>query len=629
MEQKISFLRIYILYTLIAMAVIGTVFTVQVLFVHKEFKFIYLIAPFILSLIIGLLLSTLIYLRKRLHKKTHMMHALVDMAPELSCIEDENGNVVFASHAAYDITGYPAEAFTDDPGLFETLIVDEDREKYREFRSTIEQHDEHHSIELRIRDKSGTPVWIEYYCSAIYDEQHKITAFRSTSLNISKRKAYELEIRHLAEYDPLTELPNRRFMHEKIAELIGNGADSQSDFAVMFVDLDRFKYVNDTHGHSFGDKLLHDVAMRLKNDLPFTHFISRFGGDEFILILPEVESREDAHSKAQQLLEIISREFVVSGINLHVDASIGIACFPEHGHNCESLVKNADTAMYHAKQSADNNICFFQHTQFEDSKQFLQIEHQMRQAIRNGAFTLHYQPQFDIRSMEMTGVESLARWLAEDGKPVVSPMQFIPVAEETGMIIALGTKLLKLALDQQSAWRTQGYDFKVSYNVSASQFASYAFYDMLIAELKEHDIPMECFEIEITENVLIKETEEQLDLIDRFREKKISIALDDFGTGFSSISYLRNLSSNILKIDKKFIDTITVSERDKNLVGAMISLAHSFGMQVIAEGIETQEQLELLRELGCDQGQGYLYSRPISGEQLVEFMKTVSLSKFS
>ena len=623
MQQKISFLRIYLLYTLIAMAVIGTVFTVQVLFVHKEFKFVYLIAPFILSLVIGLLLSTMIYLRKRLHKKTHMMHALVDMAPELSCIEDENGNVVFASHAAHDITGYHPEAFTEDPKLFESLILDEDREKYHAFRSNIKSHDEHHYLELRIQTRSGTVIWIEYYCSAIYDEQQNISAYRSTSLNISKRKSYELEIRHLAEYDPLTELPNRRYMHERIGGLIL----SNDAFAVMFVDLDRFKHVNDTHGHSFGDKLLYEVALRLKHDLPFQCSVSRFGGDEFVLILPKISNTQEAYDKAQELLELISREFVISGINLHVDASIGIACFPDHGNNCEILIKNADTAMYHAKQNTDNNIGFFQHTQFEDSKQFLHIEHQMRQAIRNGAFTLYYQPQFDIRTMEMTGVESLARWLDEADKPIISPMQFIPVAEETGMIIPLGEKLLKQAVHQQRLWRAEGYNFKVSYNVSASQFASYAFYEMLIAELKEHGIPMECFEIEITENVLIKETQEQLDLIDRLRNKQISIALDDFGTGYSSISYLRNLSSNILKIDKKFIDTITFSDRDKNLVGAMISLAHSFGMEVIAEGIETADQLEILRELDCDHGQGYLYAKPLSSGQLAEFLQTTSIAK--
>ena len=403
------------------MLIIGVVFTLQVIFVHKQFQPVYVIAPFSVSLVIGFLLSSIIYMRKRLNKKSRLMHALVEMAPELSCIEDAQGNYTFVSHAALHITGYKPEEFYADPHLFESLILEIDRAKLNAFRSEIARHDESHYIELRIQTKSGAIKWIEYYCSAIFDDEHNITAYRSTSLNISRRKGYELEIQHLAEYDPLTELPNRRYMHQLITNLIESSTQEKSAFAVLFVDLDRFKHINDTHGHSLGDKLLHELAVRLNTQKEFDYFISRFGGDEFVVVIPDIENLTEVRRKSEMLLECINDEFIISGIPLHIDATIGVACFPEHGENVESLIKNADTAMYHAKKNNIYNIGFFQKTLLENSWQFLHIEHQLRQAIKTEVFTLHYQPQFDIETMKITGAESLARWLDDKGDPVMFP----------------------------------------------------------------------------------------------------------------------------------------------------------------------------------------------------------------
>lgn len=435
-------------------------------------------------------------------------------------------------------------------------------------------------------------------------------------INEKLRKGEE-NLLYLAYHDSLTGLPNKLSLYED-AKLIFNGDSKKS--ALYFIDIDNFKYINDTMGHDFGDQLIIEVGNRLSSLLPDNSILYRLSGDEFILIMENINASSEAEEFAKKILNHFTKEFDVLNSTLHVSLSIGIVLYPEHGHNVEHLLKYADIAMYQAKISGKKNYVIYNKEMIKAFTERVTIEKYLHNALDNNEFEVHYQPQFDIRRNRVTGLEALLRW----NNPVlgrVPPLKFINIAEDTHCIIPIGNWVLEKACSFLKELQNKGYrDLTISVNISILQLLQTDFYDIVKNILKKYEIEPHLLELEITETVLIESFDTIVDKLEKLAKLKVRIALDDFGKGYSSLNYLKQLPINTLKVDKSFVDHIT--ERDCNLLaGQIITIGKSMGMCVVAEGVEHQEQLEYLARHECDKIQGYLYSKPITETELIEFLE--------
>ncbi|TVY11047.1 EAL domain-containing protein [Paenibacillus cremeus] len=422
------------------------------------------------------------------------------------------------------------------------------------------------------------------------------------------------EIEYHAYHDYLTGLPNRRSFITSLQDRLESN-DGSSRFAVIFVDLDRFKFVNDTFGHSVGDLLLKAVAERISEEIAGHGTVSRTGGDEFILEILH-QTREDVAQVAQNILTKLSKPFICEGNELFVTPSLGISLFPEHGKAAETLVNNADIAMYRAKEQGRNNYQFFAYEMNEVISKRVKLEKRLRTALDNNEILLHYQPQIDLRTGRITGNEALVRWNQPE-MGLISPMEFIPIAEETGMIVPIGEWVLRRACEQNVTWQKQGhYPMKVSVNLSARQFLQKNFIENVQLILKETGLDPTLLELEITESIAMHNEEYVIAKLNALRSLGIRIAIDDFGTGYSSLSYIKKLPINTLKIDKSFLFDIKNDSDNEEITSTIIAMAQSMKLQVIAEGVETKEQLKFLQQRKCDEAQGYLFSKPLAAEAL-------------
>ncbi|MCH8621402.1 bifunctional diguanylate cyclase/phosphodiesterase [Undibacterium sp. TS12] len=420
-------------------------------------------------------------------------------------------------------------------------------------------------------------------------------------------------IEELAFSDVLTGLPNRLLLSERVKQAITFSSRHNCTFALLFLDLDHFKQINDSLGHPFGDRVLLQVTERLKNCIRELDTAARLGGDEFVLLLHEA-SAEGAEICARRVLEELSAPFSIDGMNFTVTASIGIALYPEDGSNMADLIKNADSAMYHVKERGRSDFRFYQRQMNIGLLSRMKLDHAMRQALEHGLFRLHYQPQTDIASGQLLGVEALIRWTDKDlGE--VSPAQFIPVAEESGVIVPIGNWVMQTAIRQAALWNKAGNSIRVAINVSALQFQQANFVDSIAAALEQHDLPPHCIELELTESILIKDVAEALKKLESLADLGVKLAIDDFGTGYSSLSYLKRFPIYKLKIDRSFVDDLPTDESNAAIVTAIIHLAHALKLRVIAEGVETEQQRQFLSQLRCDEMQGYLFSHAMSAEE--------------
>ncbi|XXG30415.1 MAG: EAL domain-containing protein [Ferrovum myxofaciens] len=419
---------------------------------------------------------------------------------------------------------------------------------------------------------------------------------------------------YLAHFDVLTGLPNRGLIEDRLRQVLANSQRHGRKMALMFIDLDNFKGVNDTYGHAAGDELLKALAGVLMNALREGDTVARLGGDEFIILLPEVDSVQDVATVAEKIVVAVREPIRLpkSDHETCVTVSVGISMFPEDGHTPESLMSRADVAMYHAKSVGKNAFRFFTTSQNLAVQQRLRLEFHLRQALARGELFLEYQPQIDIQSGRIVGFEALLRWANEE-LGLVAPLEFIPVAEETGVIIPIGAWVLHRACRQAGEWRRQGYFLKVAVNVSAWQIHHDGeFFNTLKQCLTESGIPGEALELEITESLMIQKTEATLGLLEQIRGLGIRFAMDDFGTGYSSLSYLKQLPLAVVKIDREFICHIIHDPNDAAIVAAILAMTQHLGLRVVAEGVETQEQVDFLREHGCQEVQGYYYGPPVS-----------------
>jgi diguanylate cyclase (GGDEF)-like protein/PAS domain S-box-containing protein len=438
--------------------------------------------------------------------------------------------------------------------------------------------------------------------------------------DISERKCAEERIRHLAHYDELTGLPNRALFSQLLEQALSESKFAEKQVAVLFIDLDRFKLINDTLSHESGDAVLQQVAKRLTEALPRRDTVARFGGDEFVVLMRDCKIPAEAADTAQKLLTALALPLQVEGQEYHLTASIGISAFPGDGDNAQTILKNADIAMYRAKEHGKNNYQFYSAQMNLHSFERLVLERFLRHALEQDEFQVYYQPKIDLTTGCVTGMEALLRWI-HPGMGMISPTKFIPLAEETGLIVPIGVWVLRAACAQNRAWQQQGLPpLRVAVNLSARQFAQDNLHATILGVLEETGLAPELLELEITESVTMDNPEHAAALLRSLKALGIRLAIDDFGTGYSSLSYLKRFPIDNVKIDRSFIKDIPDDEDDVAITQAIIAMAHSLRLKVIAEGVESEQHVAFLCEHGCDEAQGYLFGAPMPAEEFKELM---------
>jgi diguanylate cyclase (GGDEF)-like protein/PAS domain S-box-containing protein len=470
--------------------------------------------------------------------------------------------------------------------------------------------------------RDGSEVPIEDAVAPIHDRNGQTAGAVFAFRDVSAAEAMALQMTHSAEHDLLTGLPNRRLLHDRVTQSIALARRDMKQIAVLYLDLDGFKHINDSLGHPTGDQLLQSIAKRLVDCVRTTDTVSRQGGDEFVVLLSEVEQAEDAAITARRMLQVVAEAHPIDKHDLHVTTSIGVSVYPDDGLDAETLIKNADTAMYQAKENGRQSYQFFKPSMNVRAVERQSIEENLRRALERQEFTLHYQPKINLRTGEITGAEALLRWTHPVRGPV-SPAQFIPVAEDCGLIVPIGQWALRQACTQARAWLDAGLALgTMAVNISAIEFRHENFLEGVFAILDDTGLDPKSLELELTESVLMKKAEATESILKTLRAKGIQIAVDDFGTGYSSLSYLRKFPMDALKIDQSFVQQITVAPGETTIVTAIISMGRSLNLRVVAEGVETHEQLEFLRAHECDEAQGYYFSRPVFAEQFAKLLET-------
>ncbi|MEX2654253.1 MAG: EAL domain-containing protein [Acidimicrobiia bacterium] len=469
------------------------------------------------------------------------------------------------------------------------------------------------------RDSPELPF--EASVSPLYGREGQATGSVIVFRDVSAARAMALEMTHSFEHDFLTGLPNRILLNDRIDQAIALAPRHHSQVAVLFLDLDGFKHINDSLGHSVGDKLLQSIAERLLGCVRQSDTVSRQGGDEFVVLLSDTDDGESAAIVANRMLIAVAEAHSIESHDLHVSTSIGISVYPDDGSDAETLIKNADTAMYQAKASGRQRYQFFKQAMNVRAVERQSIEESLRHALEREEFVLHYQPKVNLRTGQITGAEALIRWV-HPSRGMVSPAQFIPIAEESGLIRPIGDWVIEEACRQAQAWVASGLPPTVmAVNVSAAELGDETYVQRLGATLGRTGIDPRRLELELTESVLMKHAHSAAILVQDLRRLGVKVALDDFGTGYSSLSYLRDFPIDTLKIDQSFVSEVTSAGSDTRIVAAVIGLARSLGLKVVAEGVETREQLEFLRARECDEAQGYYFSRPMPADEFAEMLR--------
>ena len=467
-----------------------------------------------------------------------------------------------------------------------------------------------------IQDRpDGSRVWLRTSKLPLWDREGTVTGVIGTYEDITGRKLAEDRVQFLAYYDALTELPNRALLQDRLSKALASARRRKDKVALLFLDLDRFKTINDSLGHAAGDLLLQDVAGRLKKFARDQDTVARLGGDEFLIVLTALKDFPDAAVAAERLMDAMTAEFVVQDHSLSISCSLGISIFPEHGADGENLIKNADAAMYRAKESGRNNFRFFTEDMNTQVIERLTLENSLRLALPQKELFLVYQPQMDIRTGKITGLEALLRWQHPE-LGLVPPDKFIPIAENSGLIKPIG-EWLRTACAQVRKWQDEGLPaVPVAVNVSAVQFRQDDFCELIKTVLRDTGIEAKYLELELTESLLLANADVTFPVLQRLKAMGLALAIDDFGTGYSNFGYLRQFQVSRLKIDRSFIRDVAVSPDDAAITRAIISMARSLHLKVIAEGVETEAQMSFLRAQQCDEIQGYYFSKPLAADQV-------------
>ena len=556
---------------------------------------------------------------QEMSSQMQLLASAVQYSGEAILITDADNRIVTVNPAFTELTGYEAaEAIGRNPSFLSAGRTTP--EEYAQLWSSLNERGFWQGeIWDRRKDGGVYPKWMSI--SVIRNEEGSVRYYVAHFTDVSSERAAEERLHHIAHHDVLTGLFNRFSLKGHLDQALAAARRDGSRVALLFIDLDRFKVINDTLGHHVGDELLIEVGRRLEETVRDSDVVARLGGDEFVIMLTGIEHSSATAVVAEKLVFNIGRSYQIGGFDLYTSPSIGIAIYPIDGQDGETLMKNADAAMYHAKMAGRNNFQFFDQKMNDAAVDRLKIEHSLRQALANEEFCLHYQPVIELPSGRVRGVEALVRWQHPE-RGLLAPARFIGVAEETGLIQPLGEWVLWAACRQLAEFRAAGLtDLRMAINISAIQMRNGNLPLLVRGILEAYDLPAEQVMFEITESVAMEQPTETVRILDLLHDMGVSLAIDDFGTGYSSLSYLHMFPLDHLKLDRSFVEEIGQSTDGSVICDATIGLAHSLGLKVVAEGIETEEQLEYLKHIGCDMGQGYLFSRPIPAEQVIDFIR--------
>jgi len=477
-------------------------------------------------------------------------------------------------------------------------------------------------FESQVYRKDGQIIWISENARAVTDEHGVVQHYEGTVEDITERKLYEKRIEQQANYDTLTGLANRSLLNDRLQQSIMTAALYGTRLAVIFVDLDRFKYINDSLGHHVGDQLLCEMSRRLSSCVREGDTVSRLGGDEFVLLLNGLGDVDAVASLMERLLDEITLPWITQSGQFDVTSSIGIALYPDDGGDAQTLLKHADSAMYRAKALGRNNFQFFTEELNAMMTERLELETGLRRALERNQFCLYYQPRVDIRTGAITGAEALLRWRVSD-QEMMQPGKFIPVAEETGLIVPIGEWALREACQQNLAWQQAGLSpLVVAVNVSLRQFQRDDFLQTVSSVLQQTGLAAAALELEVTESSVMHNAERLIDMLSNIRALGVHISVDDFGTGYSSLSYLKRFPVDRLKIDRSFVQDILVDKDSEAIVRTIIALGHNLGLKLVAEGVENAEQVAYLLANGCDELQGFYYGRPMPAHEFELLLRT-------
>ena len=475
--------------------------------------------------------------------------------------------------------------------------------------------------EVEIYRKDRSRKWVRVNVRGIRGVQGEVALFEGTVEDITEHKAAQERVKFLAYYDALTELPHRALLQDRLENALAGARLRGEKIALLFLDLDRFKDVNDLYGHSFGDFVLKEVAQRLKECTPEYNTVARVGGDEFLILLSDVREAADAALAAERVMEAMGATFVIQGQPVRMGCSVGLSVFPEHGEDGDTLVRNADAAMYSAKVDGRSNVRFFTDEMNTQAMQRLTMDKNLRLALERKEFSLVYQPQMEIESGAITGFEALIRWQHPE-LGVIPPERFISVAENNGLILPIGEWVLRTACEQARRWQDDGLPaVPVSVNVSAAQFRQEGFRELIRRVLGETGLAPAYLQLELTESLLLSNAEMTLAVLRELTEMGVRLVIDDFGTGYSSFSYLRHFSAEKLKIDQSFVRDVVTNGDDAAITAAIISMGKSLHIKVIAEGVESEAQMAFLRENGCDEIQGNYFSHAVPGGEAAAILR--------
>jgi diguanylate cyclase (GGDEF)-like protein/PAS domain S-box-containing protein len=537
---------------------------------------------------------------------------------------DVSGNLTFLNLVAEKLTGWSWQEAAGKPMAEVFRILDTTNREVipnpmdRAIQGDQTVHLPANSILVR---RDGFEIPIEDSVAPIHDGEGQAAGAVIVFRDVSVARAMALQMTHSAEHDFLSGLPNRMLLNDRIGQAIALAPRHMKHVAVMFLDLDGFKHINDSLGHPIGDKLLQSIAGRLVECVRASDTVSRQGGDEFVVLLSEVAQSEDAAITARRMLRAVAQPHSIDQHDLHVTTSIGVSVYPEDGLDADTLIKNADTAMYQAKETGRQNFQFFKPAMNARAVERQSIEEGLRRALERREFALHYQPKVNLTTGAITGAEALLRWTHPLRGPV-SPVDFIPVAEDCGLIQTIGAWVLREACAQARAWMDVGLPAtSMAVNVSAIEFRDEKFLDGLFAIVRETGLDPKSLELELTESVLMKQAASTASILQTLRESGIRVAVDDFGTGYSSLSYLRKFPVDAVKIDQSFVRQISTAGDDTTIVKAVIGMARGLKLRVIAEGVETLEEVAFLRAYRCDEAQGYYFGRPVPQQQFAMLLK--------
>jgi diguanylate cyclase (GGDEF)-like protein/PAS domain S-box-containing protein len=536
---------------------------------------------------------------------------------------DMSGSITYLNLVAETMTGWNREEAIGKPLAVVFRIIDgPSREVARDpMEMAVEQN---RTVGLTVNcvliRRDGFESAIEDSAAPIHDRAGRVIGAVIVFHDVSAARAMSLQMTHAAQHDVVTNLPNRLLLSDRISQAIFLAHRQKKHVAILFLDLDRFKCINDSLGHAVGDKLLQSVSTRLMASVRGSDTVSRQGGDEFVVLLSEIAYPGDAAKSAQKILLSLSAPHLLGGHDLQINGSIGISIYPEDGADAETLIKNADTAMYHAKEKGRNNFQFFTAAMNLKAVERQSVECKLRGALEREEFLLLYQPKVSLNTGEITGVEALIRWQQPD-RGLLLPFQFVPIAEDCGLIVPIGRWVMREACRQARAWQDAGLPpLPMAVNVSAVEFRDKSFVEGVQTILRETGLEGRYLEIELTEGVLMEDAESTGSVLQELKVMGVQLAVDDFGTGYSSLSYLRQFPIDVLKIDQSFVHQISNGIDDSAIVSAIINMGKSLKHVVVAEGVETPAQQAYLQTQQCTQGQGYLFSRPLAAPQFAHLL---------